>query len=52
MADPIGRRCSVFWPEEDKWFQGVVTEKGQDKESAPGVYNNVGWRVEYGELAL
>ena len=40
----IGRRVSVYWPEEDEWFEGVITEKGQDKEAAPGVYNNVGWR--------
>lgn len=42
--DLIGRRVSVLWPEEDKWFQGAITEKGQDPSSAPGVYNNVGWR--------
>jgi len=47
MADDeemIGRRVSVYWPEEDAWFEGVVTERGQQPEDAPGVYNNVGWR--------
>mmetsp|Transcript_23475 Transcript_23475/g.47973 ORF Transcript_23475/g.47973 Transcript_23475/m.47973 type:complete len:131 (+) Transcript_23475:52-444(+) len=47
MDDPIGKRVSIFWPDEDNWFTGVVTEKGRQPDDAPGVYNNVGWRVEY-----
>jgi hypothetical protein len=45
-ADPnIGKRVSVYWPEEDAWFEGEVTEKGQPPSDAKaGVYNNVGWR--------
>ena len=47
MADDpmIGKRLSVFWPEEKKWFEGVVTEKGQDASAViEGRYNNVGYR--------
>jgi hypothetical protein len=40
----VGKRVSVYWPDEGKWFEGVITEKGQQPADAPGVYNNVGWR--------
>jgi hypothetical protein len=43
-GDILGRRCTVYWPEEDSWFEGTITERGLSPSDAPGVYNNVGWR--------
>ena len=43
----VGRRVSVYWPEEEEWFEGEITERGNSPSQNRGVYNNVGWKVEY-----
>lgn len=47
MANILGRRVSVYWPEEEEWFDGEITAQGLPPAENIAVYNNVGWRVDY-----
>ena len=48
MTSAIGRRVAVFWPEEDEWYEGTVTVKGESPSRAnDNTYNGVGYRIDY-----
>jgi len=43
----LGSRVSVYWQEEDEWYEGTLTETGRVPTEAEPEGPNVGYKVEY-----